>query len=186
MLVERAELRPAARACHALLSGDYHIMTSPEQRIVEGYQARGLTLALAETDSGGLAGYRITNVPGSSKVFPGGVTAYSNRVKINLLGVPEELLRAHGAVSAECAQAMADGVRRALGSDVGVAATGIAGPTGGSAEKPPGTVYIAISREGERRAERRFVPGDRMETRAGFAEAILQLAAGVLDGADGT
>jgi PncC family amidohydrolase len=154
---------------------------SPEQRIVEGYAARGLRLAIAETDSGGLAGYRITNVPGSSKVFPGGVTAYSNRVKMAVLGVPEELLKEHGAVSAACAQAMADGVRRVLGADVGVAATGVAGPTGGSESKPIGTCFIAISREGGSRAERIQVPGDRMATRAGFADALLELAASVVE-----
>jgi nicotinamide-nucleotide amidase len=156
-------------------------MTTPEERIVTGYAARGLTLALAETDTGGLAGYRITNVPGSSRVFPGSVVAYSNRVKVTVLGVPEGLLRAHGAVSAECALAMAEGVRRLLGADVAVAATGIAGPTGGSAEKPVGTVFVAISREGERRAERLRFTGDRLTVRAAFAEAMLRLAAGVLD-----
>ena len=159
-------------------------MAAPEQRIVEGYAAHGLTLALAETDSGGLAGYRITNVPGSSKVFPGAVTAYSNRVKINVLGVPAELLREHGAVSAACVLAMADGVRRVVGADVGVAASGIAGPAGGSAEKPVGTVFIAISRDGERRAERLHFEGDRLQVRAAFAEALLQLAAGVLDASE--
>jgi PncC family amidohydrolase len=154
----------------------------PEQRIVEGYAAQGLRLAIAETDSGGLAGYRITNVPGSSKVFPGGVTAYSNRVKMAVLGVPEDLLKEHGAVSAEAAQAMADGVRRVLGADVGVAATGVAGPTGGSDAKPIGTCFIAISSDRQRRAECIHVPGDRMATRAGFAEALLELAASVLEG----
>lgn len=157
-------------------------MTTLEERIVAGYTARGLTLALAETDTGGLAGYRITNVPGSSNVFPGSVVAYSNRVKVAVLGVPEALLKAHGAVSAECALAMADGARRLLGADVAVAATGIAGPTGGSAEKPVGTVFVAISREGERRAERLQCSGDRLAVRAAFAEAMLHLAAGVLDG----
>jgi PncC family amidohydrolase len=156
-------------------------MTSAEQRIVEGYTARGLTLAISETDSGGLAGYRITNIPGASKVFPGAVTAYSNRVKIGVLGVPEDVLRAHGAVSEECVLAMADGVRRVVGTDVGIAASGIAGPTGGNAEKPIGTVFIAISRDGERRAERHQFSGDRLEIRAAFAEALLALAAGVLD-----
>jgi PncC family amidohydrolase len=156
-------------------------MTPPEQRIVEGYAVRGLTLAIAETDSGGLAGYRITNVPGSSRVFPGAVTAYSNRVKVDLLGVPAELLRVHGAVSAECVLAMAEGVRRVVGADVGVAASGIAGPTGGSADRPIGTVFIAIAREGERRAARHHFTGDRLQVRAAFAEALLQLAAGVLD-----
>lgn len=157
-------------------------MSTLEARIVAEYTARGLTLALAETDTGGLAGYRITNVPGSSKVFLGGVVAYSNRVKVAVLGVPEALLRAHGAVSAECALAMADGARRLLGADVAVAATGIAGPTGGTAEKPVGTVFVAISREGERRAERLQCSGDRLTVRAAFAEAMLRLAAGVLDG----
>lgn len=155
-----------------------------EERIVRGYAERGLTLAIAETDSGGLAGYRITNIPGSSKVFPGAVTAYSNRVKMGVLGVPEELLRAHGAVSAECVLAMAEGVRRVIGADVGIAASGIAGPTGGNAEKPIGTVFIAISRDGERRAERLNFEGDRLTIRAAFAEALLQLASGVLDTAD--
>jgi PncC family amidohydrolase len=157
-------------------------MTSLEERIVAGYTARGLTLALAETDTGGLAGYRITNVPGSSKVFLGSVVAYSNRVKVAVLGVPDTLLRAHGAVSAECALAMAEAVRRLLGADVAVAATGIAGPTGGTAEKPVGTVFVAISRAGERRAERLQCSGDRLAVRTAFAEAMLRLAAGVLDG----
>ncbi len=156
-------------------------MTTPEERIVAGYTARGLTLALAETDTGGLAGYRITNVPGSSRVFPGSVVAYSNRVKTVVLGVPEAVIQAYGAVSAECAVAMADGVRRLLGADVAVAATGIAGPTGGSAEKPVGTVFVAISRDGERRAERLQYSGDRLAVRAAFAEAMLALAASVLD-----
>lgn len=159
-------------------------MTTLEQRIVEGYSARGLTLAIAETDSGGLAGYRITNVPGSSKVFPGAVTAYSNRVKMGVLGLPADLLREHGAVSAEAVLAMADGVRRVIGADVGVAASGIAGPTGGTAEKPIGTVYVAISREGDRRAERLHFSGDRLAVRAAFAEALLRLAVGVLDATD--
>lgn len=157
-------------------------MTTLEERIVAGYAARGLTLALAETDTGGLAGYRITNVPGSSRVFLGSVVAYSNRVKVTVLGVPEALLRAYGAVSAECALAMAEGVRRLLGADVAVTATGIAGPTGGSAEKPVGTVFVAISRAGEQRTERLQRSGDRLAVRAAFAEAMLQLAAGVLDG----
>ncbi len=153
---------------------------APEQRIVEGYTARGLRLALAETDSGGLAGAHILGVPGASKVFPGAVTAYSNRVKIDVLGVAEDLLREHGAVSAECVLAMADGVRRVTGADVGVAASGIAGPTGGSDAKPVGTVFVAISRDGERRAERLHFTGDRTEVRTAFAKAMLDLAAGVL------
>lgn len=156
-------------------------METPEQRIVAGYTARGLTLALAETDTGGMAGGYITSVPGSSKVFPGAVVAYANRAKMRLLGVPEELLRSHGAVSAECAIAMAAGARAALGAAVGVAATGIAGPTGGNPGKPIGTVFVAIDRDGEQRAERHTFSGDRQEVRAAFAGAMLRLAASVLD-----
>lgn len=156
-------------------------MPSLEQRIVEGYTARGLTLAFAETDTGGLAGARITSVPGSSKVFPGAIVAYSNRIKTGVLGVDAEVLRANGAVSEPAARAMAEAARATLGTSVAVAATGIAGPTGGSAEKPVGTVYLAVATETGTRVERRQCTGERNEVRAAFAEAMLALATGVLD-----
>lgn len=107
------------------------------------FTERGLTLAVAESCTGGLLGGMITSVPGSSAWFAGGVVAYSNSVKVNLLGVETDLIMEHGAVSKEVAIAMAEGVVRATGADVGVGVTGVAGPDG-SEEKPPGTVYLGV------------------------------------------
>jgi PncC family amidohydrolase len=106
---------------------------------------RGWTVSLAESCTGGLLGHRLTNIAGSSRYVERGVIVYSNRAKEELLGVPEPLLRAHGAVSAPVAQAMAAGVCHISGSSCGLAVTGIAGPDGGSAEKPVGTVYIGCA-----------------------------------------
>ena len=108
-------------------------------------QARGLTIALAESCTGGLVGHRITNVPGSSTYLKGGVVAYANEVKEQTLGVRAETLAQHGAVSEQAAVEMAAGVRRALGTDLGLAITGIAGPEGGTPEKPVGTVCLALA-----------------------------------------
>jgi len=106
------------------------------------------TLAVAESCSGGLVGNRITNVPGSSSYFVGGVIAYSNELKQRLLGVQQSTLTTHGAVSEETAREMALGARRATGADLGIATTGIAGPDGGTPEKPVGTVVIALAADG--------------------------------------
>jgi nicotinamide-nucleotide amidase len=106
---------------------------------------RKLTISVAESLTGGLVADRITNVPGSSAYFERGVITYSNRSKTELLGVPEEILRQHGAVSREAAVLMAEGVRRASGTDIGVSTTGIAGPSGGTDQKPVGTVFVAVS-----------------------------------------
>ncbi len=106
---------------------------------------RGLTLSTAESCTGGLVGHRLTEVAGSSDYFLGGVVSYSNNVKTAALGVPAPLIKKHGAVSSQAAGAMADGVRRMTGSDLGLALTGIAGPTGGTKTKPVGLVYIALS-----------------------------------------
>ncbi len=106
------------------------------------------TLAVAESCSGGLIAHKLTRVPGSSAYFLGGVVAYSNALKERFLGVEEETLRQHGAVSAATARAMAEGVVNATGADLGVSVTGIAGPTGGSKEKPVGTVYIGLAGHG--------------------------------------
>lgn len=108
-------------------------------------RAKGLTLAVAESCTGGLICHRITNISGSSDYFLGGVISYSNEAKMDLLRVPAETLASHGAVSAETAVAMAAGVKKVFRADVGLSVTGIAGPTGGSPEKPVGTVFIGLA-----------------------------------------
>ncbi len=118
---------------------------SLENAVVEALRERGLTLASAESCTGGLIAKRITDLGGCSDVFMGGCVTYSNEAKMELLGVKEETLRAHGAVSEETAREMARGVRERLGTDIAVSSTGIAGPSGGTPEKPVGTVYVGIS-----------------------------------------
>jgi nicotinamide-nucleotide amidase len=124
-------------------------------------RTRGWTLATAESCTGGMAAVRLTDVAGASDVFLGAVVAYSNELKQAELGVPAEVLERHGAVSAETAEAMARGARERLGADVAVAVTGVAGPGGGSDEKPVGLVHLhAASPEGEQ-AQEFTIPGDR-------------------------
>ncbi|MBU0480332.1 MAG: competence/damage-inducible protein A [Proteobacteria bacterium] len=122
-----------------------------------------LTLAVAESCTGGRIGHRLTKVPGSSDYFLGGVIAYSNGLKEKLLGVPARTLLDHGAVSSETARAMAEGVRQATGADIGISVTGIAGPSGGSAEKPVGTVCFGLAISGGTRDFRHTFGGDRRQ-----------------------
>jgi nicotinamide-nucleotide amidase len=132
-----------------------------EELVLDACRAQGFTLATAESCTGGMAAQRLTSVPGSSQVFVGAVVAYADGVKTTELGVPEDILGRHGAVSAETAAAMAAGARERLGADVAVAVTGIAGPDGGTEEKPVGLVYLhAESPSGSRAADFVF-PGDR-------------------------
>ena len=118
---------------------------SLEQVVVQEMTARGLTLATAESCTGGLMGKRITDVPGASACYLGGVVSYQNEVKENLLGVRHETLMTKGAVSEDTACQMAEGVRKALGADIGISTTGVAGPGGGTPEKPVGLIYVGIS-----------------------------------------
>jgi nicotinamide-nucleotide amidase len=145
----------------------------------EALRARGETLATAESCTGGWLGQRITAVPGSSAWFQGGVVSYADRVKEELLGVPAELLAAHGAVSEPVARAMACGVRRRLGATWGLAVTGIAGPAGGSADKPVGTVHLALAGpgEGDEAVSHRGVrfPGDRERVRWMSTQLALEM-----------
>ena len=127
--------------------------------------AKGWTLAVAESCTGGALSAAITSVPGSSAYFLGGVVAYHNSVKTRELEVPEELIGSAGAVSEPVALAMAEGVRRRFGARIGVAVTGIAGPGGGTEEKPVGTVYVGISTGAVRHPGRRRFPGDRESVR---------------------
>ncbi len=130
---------------------------SLEETVLRLLQGQGKTIATAESCTGGLVAKRITDLPGSSEVFEMGAVTYSNRIKTMLLGVPEELLAKYGAVSEQVARAMAEGVRRAAGSDLGVGITGVAGPGGGSAEKPVGLVYVGLA-DGARTWVKRLEP----------------------------
>jgi competence/damage-inducible protein CinA-like protein len=134
--------------------------------VLEQLRERGLRLATAESCTGGLVGAHLTDVPGSSRAYIGGVIAYSDEVKHGDLGVPAETLEEHGAVSAETAAAMAKGVRERFGADVAVAVTGIAGPDGGTAEKPVGLVYLHAQAPAGERSLRVVLPGDREAVRA--------------------
>ena len=135
-----------------------------------------LTLAVAESCTGGLVGGLITAVPGASRYFKGGVTAYSNQAKIKLLKVPPSLLAREGAVSAIVAAAMAKNVKKLLEADVGVAVTGIAGPSGGTREKPVGLVYIAASDSTGEETQRFVFKGDRDSIRRQAAREAVKLA----------
>jgi nicotinamide-nucleotide amidase len=142
--------------------------------LLETLRERGLTLALAESCTGGLAAELLTNVPGASQVFLGGAVVYSNAVKTALLGVDPALVAAHGAVSAEVARAMADGARARTGASVALSFTGIAGPDGGTPTKPVGLVHMAVSQADGTHARERVFPGTREQVRrravnAGFS-----------------
>jgi nicotinamide-nucleotide amidase len=137
--------------------------------------ARGLTLGIAESCTGGLVGKLLTDVPGISAAFAGSLVTYANEAKIAVLGVPPDLLAEEGAVSEPVARAMAEGARRVLGTDLAVAVTGVAGPSGGTAEKPVGLVWFALAApDGTEATSRRF-PGDRVMVRGFSANTALGL-----------
>ena len=118
---------------------------STERAVISALAKKGLTIATAESCTGGLIAKRITDVAGASEVYMGSCVTYANEAKVKLLGVKEETLKAYGAVSEQVAAEMARGVREALGTDIGISTTGIAGPGGGTPEKPVGTIYVGIS-----------------------------------------
>ena len=134
-----------------------------------------MTLAVAESCTGGLLSARLTDVPGASAVFRGGVVSYSNQAKEDLVGVPHALLLEHGAVSEPTACAMADGVRSAFSSDWGIGITGIAGPSGGTADKPVGLVHWAVAGPAGVAADHRVFGGDRSSVRLWSAHLALDL-----------
>jgi nicotinamide-nucleotide amidase len=144
--------------------------------VLAACRARGLTLATAESCTGGLVAARLTAVPGSSDVFLGAIVSYANDVKVGELGVPEDVLARFGAVSAETAEAMARGVRARLGADVGVSVTGVAGPDGGTPEKPVGLVYLHASAADGDLAASFSLGGDRETVRARATASALHLA----------
>jgi nicotinamide-nucleotide amidase len=138
-------------------------------------KARGYTVATAESCTGGLLAGRITDVPGSSEYFLEGVVSYSNAAKSDLLGVPKKLIKEYGAVSEPVAEAMAAGIRKRAGSTFGVGVTGIAGPGGGSEEKPVGLVYIALADDTQTTARKFVFPGDRQFIRTLSVNAALDM-----------
>lgn len=143
--------------------------------------AQRRTIGTAESCTGGLVAARLTSVAGSSAYFVGGIVSYANDAKHRLLGVPEELLERYGAVSEEVARAMARGVRRVLGVDIGIATTGIAGPGGATPTKPVGLVYIALAADGVEQCRRFVWDGDRAANIAASAEAVLRLVRSYLE-----
>ncbi len=144
-------------------------------RVGAACQAAGLTVATAESCTGGLVAHLLTEIPGSSAYLRGGIVAYANEVKRDALGVPADVLAAHGAVSAQVALAMADGARQRLGVDVAVSVTGVAGPDGGSDEKPVGLTYIAVADAAGSDVQRHHWTADRSGNKRASAAAALAL-----------
>ena len=146
-----------------------------EVEVGEVLRKRWFTVATAESCTGGLVGHTITNVSGSSDYYKGGVVSYANEVKEKILHVAPEILEEKGAVSAECAKEMARGVRKLLDSDIGISTTGIAGPTGGTPDKPVGLVYIALATKDNIYYEKHIFHRDREGNKREAADAALKM-----------
>ena len=156
--------------------------TMLEEILREIMHARGLTLATAESCTGGLVSDRITNISGSSEYFPGGIVAYSYEAKTSLLGVSWDTLNAHGAVSEETVLEMARGTRKLFDADIGISVSGIAGPTGGLPEKPVGTTWFGLSTNTGEWARHFIWDGDRVQNKHASSEAALQFVIDYLEG----
>ena len=160
-------------------------LAATAERVVELLTERGLTLALAESCTGGLIGDLLTDVPGSSRCFLGGIVAYANDAKVRLLGVPAAMLENFGSVSEQTVTAMARGACERFGADLGLAATGIAGPSGGTPEKPVGLVYLALAAGDGRCLVKRVVwHGSRRQNKLLSAQAALGLVEALLEASD--
>lgn len=149
--------------------------------VIERMKRDSLTLSTAESCTGGLLADRITDVPGSSAVLMAGMVAYSNEAKINILNVNRDTIVKHGAVSEEVAKEMAAGIRRVAASDIGIGITGIAGPSGGSPEKPVGLVFVAMDFDGRIGSNRLKLGGHRREIKEKTVDAALAALSGLLD-----
>ena len=148
-------------------------------RVLEGLARRGQTLATAESLTGGLLAAGLTDVPGASRSFAGGVVSYATRVKVSVLDVPAELVERHGVISEECAVAMAQGVRARVSADWGLATTGVAGP-GEQEGRPVGTVWVAVAGPGHVESSLLALGGDRRAVRDATCDAALALLDGIL------
>ncbi|MFH1663084.1 MAG: CinA family protein [Chloroflexota bacterium] len=148
-------------------------MQGIEQEIGDLLNRKGLTLGLVESATGGLVSYLITNIPGSSDYYKGSVTAYSNQAKIALVGVMEETIKKYGAVSPQVAEEMARGGRKALGVDICLADTGIAGPGGATQGKPVGLFYVGLSHRAGTFSRKHNFQGNRRQNKQAAAEAAL-------------
>jgi PncC family amidohydrolase len=150
-------------------------LTGLARRAGEALRARSLRLATAESCTGGLIGHVLTEIPGSSDYYLGGLISYSDALKRAELGVDERVLEHHGAVSAQTCVAMAEGARRRYGASIALAVTGIAGPSGGSAAKPVGLTYVAVADESGHQVQRHQWSGDRHSNKVASASAALVL-----------
>jgi len=159
------------------MAADHEPLEDLARRLQETCLAARLTVATAESCTGGLVAHGITSIPGSSGYFLGAIVSYADRVKVEALGVPPDVLATHGAVSAQVALAMAAGVRDRLATDLGVGITGVAGPEGGSEEKPVGLVYVGVCDRLGSDVRRFHWAGDRTaNNQASAAEALRFLA----------
>lgn len=178
------ELKRAEEEIRHLLGS--HVFASDEQTmeavVGEALKERKLTLSIAESCTGGLIGHRITSIPGSSLYFDRGATVYSNRAKIEMLGVKQETLDSYGAVSDQTVREMAEGIKKNAKTDLGLAVTGIAGPEGGIDGKPVGTVYIGLSADGNTFSARYRFSGERDKVKLNTSEMALDWVRRYLDG----
>ena len=148
-------------------------MASLEQEIGDLLRQEGLTLGVVESATGGLISHLLTNISGSSDYYQGSITAYSNEIKIKVVGVKEASINQHGAVSYQVAEGMAEGGRKVLAVDICLADTGIAGPAGATPEKPVGLFYLGLSHQGGTYSQKYVFPGDREQNKREAAEAAL-------------
>ncbi|GAC1556523.1 MAG: hypothetical protein NVS2B7_32090 [Herpetosiphon sp.] len=173
--LRRAKPGVGRRVAFAILAAMEGDVLGQAREAGQALQRRRWTLATAESCTGGLVGALVTAVAGSSAYYLGGIIAYSNDVKMQQLGVPVEIIVRDGAVSEACARAMAEGVRTRLGTDLGVATTGVAGPGGGTADKPVGLVFVALAGPGWTRCVRYHWQGDRGSNQRRAARAALEM-----------
>ena len=159
---------------------DTYLISRAVNELGESLRAHNNTLATAESCTGGLIANTLTDAPGSSEWFAGAIVAYSNEVKTKLLGVPPEVIEEHGAVSRPVVLAMAQGILKTIGADISVAISGIAGPDGGTPEKPVGTIWMAWAWPGGTRAKRYDLTGDRITIKGQSVMAAVNGLLGVV------